>query len=52
MAHQDLTYTYLHMTHRDLLILDTFENAQTYLSGEISDEGTLYHFLCEMVKNV
>jgi len=34
----DLTFSHLHMTNRDMLILETFENPLTYLSGEISDE--------------
>jgi len=34
----DLTYCHLHMTNRDMLIFETFENPLTYLSGELSDE--------------
>lgn len=40
MPLQDLTFSYLHMTNRDVLILETFENPLTYLSGELSDEGS------------
>ncbi|KAH8110998.1 hypothetical protein DFH11DRAFT_1880142 [Phellopilus nigrolimitatus] len=34
----DLTFCHLHMTNRDMLIFETFENPSTYLSGELSDE--------------
>ncbi|PAV19638.1 alpha- -glucan [Pyrrhoderma noxium] len=34
----DLTFCHLHMTNRDMLIFETFENTKTYLSGELSDE--------------
>lgn len=37
-ALKDLTFCHLHMTNRDFLIFDTFENPSTYLSGELSDE--------------
>lgn len=47
-ALQDLTFSYLHMTNRDMLILETFENPLTYLSGELSDEGSYSsYYTCE-----
>lgn len=35
---QDLTYSYVHMTRHDLLVLDTVETAE-YMKGELSDDG-------------
>ena len=29
----------MHMTHRDLLVLETLEDPNAYLDGELSDDG-------------
>ena len=42
---QDLTFTHLHMTKRDLLILETFNNSDVYLSGDLPEEGKHMHQL-------
>ena len=46
LREQDLTFCHLHMTNRDMLIFETFENPATYLSGELSDEGALISVSC------